>query len=325
MTMRAVVFDQPGTESVLRIGEVPRPAAGPGDLRIRVTATAINRADLLQRAGHYPPPAGASPILGLECAGIVVETGADVEGFAIGDRVMALLAGGGYAEEVVVDAGSAMRVPAALSDEEAGAFPEVFLTAFLNVFELARAASGERLLIHGGGSGVGTAATTLAKLAGLSVVVTAGSDEKCRRCVEHGADEAINYNTADFVRDAGEVDIVLDHIGARYIARDLEILRTGGRLVVIGAMGGSSMATIDVVSLLTKRQQIIGSTLRARPVSEKREIVRRFLARFGADLQAGNIRPVISAVMPLEDVAEAHRLMKSSGHFGKIVLRVSPS
>lgn len=323
--MKAVVFDQPGTESVLRLEEVPAPSAGARDIRIRVATTAVNRADLIQRTGHYPPPPGASPILGLECAGTVTETGTEVSGFARGDRVMALLPGGGYAGEAVVDAGSVMHVPDALSDEEAGAFPEVFLTAFLNVFDLARARSGERLLIHGGGSGVGTAATTLAKLAGLTVVVTAGSDEKCRQCIQHGADEAVNYQKADFVAEVGAADIILDHIGARYITRNLQVLRRGGRLVVIGSMGGTNMATIDLVSLMSKRQQIIGSTLRGRAVGEKSQIITAFLGRFGADLTAGRIRPVISSVMPLETVADAHRLMKSSRHFGKIVLRVSAS
>ncbi|HUP48640.1 MAG TPA: NAD(P)H-quinone oxidoreductase [Thermoanaerobaculia bacterium] len=321
--MRAVLFDHPGDESVLRVGEAEAPPIGPGHVRIRVATTAVNRADLLQRAGHYPPPAGASPILGLECAGTVIECGADASAFSPGDRVMALLPGGGYAEEAVVDAGSVMRVPAALSDEEAGALPEAFLTAYLNVFDLARARAGETLLIHGGGGGVGTATTTLGKLAGLRVIVTAGSAEKCRRCVEHGADEAINYKKDDFVRRVSDADVVLDHVGARYLTRDLQVLRSGGRVVVIGGMGGTTMASIDVGSLLAKRQQIIGSTLRARPAAEKGEIVRGFLERFGPDLEAGRIRPVIHAVFPLEEATEAHRLMKASKHFGKLVLRIS--
>ncbi len=298
-------------------------AMTPDELRIDNVATAVNRADLLQAAGHYPPPPGASPVLGLECAGRVAETGADVTGWARGDRVMALLAGGGYAEEVVVHAGSAMHIPDALSDDEAAAIPEVFLTAFLNVFMLARARAGETLLVHGGGSGVGTAATTLAKLGGMRVVVTAGSDERCARCLEHGADVAINYRKEDFAEKAGEVDVVLDHIGARYLARDLQILRTAGRVVIIGSMGGQRTTEIDVASLLGKRQQIIGSTLRARPVEEKAAIVSAFLDRFGQDLRAGRIRPVIHAVLPIARVADAHRMMEGD-HFGKIVLRVKP-
>jgi putative PIG3 family NAD(P)H quinone oxidoreductase len=292
------------------------------DLRIRVRTAGVNRADLLQRAGHYPPPPGASDVLGLECAGEVVEAGAGVRGWRVGDRAMALLAGGGYATEVVVDAGSAMHVPAALSWEEAGAFPEVFLTAFLNVFELARAKAGEALLVHGGGSGVGTAATTLAKLAGLRVIVTAGSREKCDRCLAHGADVAIDYNEEDFVERARPVDVVLDHIGARYLPRDLQALNTGGRVVVIGSMGGPGTIDLDVTALLAKRQQIIGSTLRARPPAEKAEIVASFLRRFGQDLEAGRVRPVIDSVFPLAEMEAAHRRM-SGDHFGKIVLTSS--
>jgi putative PIG3 family NAD(P)H quinone oxidoreductase len=323
--MRAIVFDQPGDESVLRIGEVDPPPLVSGAIRIRVHATAVNRADLLQRQGLYPPPPGASPILGMECAGDVVEVASDVRGWRIGDRAMALLPGGGYAEEAVVDAGSAMRVPDALSWDEAGAMPEVFLTAYLNVFELARAKRGEMLLIHGGGSGVGTAGTTLAKLAGLKVIVTAGSKEKCDRCVAHGADMAINYRQEDFVERARGTDIILDHIGAEYLARDLQALGVDGRVVIIGMMGGSGRVEIDVGSLLAKRQQIIGSMLRGRSKEEKAGIVAGFVERFGEDLYAGRVRPVIDRVFPLEQAAEAHRRMKTNEHFGKIVLRVRPS
>jgi putative PIG3 family NAD(P)H quinone oxidoreductase len=317
--MRAVLLDGFGDESVLRVGETDAPPLGANDLRIRVRATAVNRADLLQREGHYPPPAGASPILGLECAGEVIEVGASVSGWSRGERAMALLAGGGYAEEVVVDAGCAMRVPDAMSDVEAGALPEVFLTAFLNVFMLARAARGETLLVHGGGSGVGTAATTLGKLAGLRVIVTAGSDEKCASCVEHGADLAINYNREDFVEKARGANVILDHIGASYLARDLQALAVGGRVVIIGSMGGRGNVDLDVGALLSKRQSIIGSTLRARPVDEKRAIVAAFIDRFGDDLRAGRIRPVVDRAFPLDDVADAHRAMKAD-HFGKIAL-----
>jgi tumor protein p53-inducible protein 3 len=315
--MRAIVFD----ETTLSIGDVPSPAMGPDDLRIRVRATAVNRADVLQREGHYPPPQGASPILGLECAGEVMEVGANVRDWKIGDRAMALLAGGGYAEEVVVDHGSAMHVPDALSDVEAGAMPEVFLTAFLNVFDLARARAGETLLVHGGGSGVGTAATNLAKLAGMRVIVTAGSREKCERCLAHGADVAINYNEEDYVERARGANVILDHIGAKYLPRDLECLSVGGRVVIIGSMGGPGSIDLNVNTLLSKRQQIIGSTLRARSVEEKTWIVRMFVARFGEDLRAGRIRPVIDRVFDLADAADAHRAMKED-HFGKIALRV---
>ncbi len=304
------------------MGEAPRPTLGPHDLRIDVRATAVNRADLLQRAGNYPPPPGASPILGLECAGVVAEIGAEVRGWSAGDRAMALLPGGGYAEEVVVHAGSAMHVPDALSDEEAAALPEVFLTAFLNLFLLARLREGETVLIHGGGSGVGTAGTTLAKLAGARVIVTAGSREKCERCLAHGADVAIDYREEDFVEKARGANVILDHIGARYLARDLDAIATDGRIVVIGSMGGERVAQIDVVKLLGKRAQILGSTLRSRSVEEKQGIVEAFMARFGAELAAGRVRPVVHAVLPLEQADEAHDLMEASEHFGKIVLRV---
>ncbi len=321
--MRAILCTSPGNEDVLRVADVPPPLLGPDDLRIAVRATAVNRADLLQREGRYPPPPGASEILGLECAGVVSEIGANASGWSIGDRAMALLPGGGYAEEVAVHAGSAMRVPDALSDAEAAAIPEVFLTAFLNIFMLARAREGETVLIHGGGSGVGTAATSLCKLAGMRVIVTAGSDEKCARCIEHGADVAINYRSENFAEKARGADVILDHIGARYLPRDLDALATGGRIVVIGAMGGQRNAEIDVVQVLGKRAQILGSTLRSRSVEEKAAIVSAFVVRFGDDLEAGRVRPVIHDVLPLERVADAHRVMAASEHFGKIVLSVT--
>src|SRR6185436_17824436 len=213
--MRAIVFDHPGDESVLHLGEAPSPPLGPDDLRLAVRAAGVKRADLLQRQGHYPPPPGASEIIGMECAGAVTEVGANVRGGRAGDRAMALLPGGGYAEEVVVHAGSAMHVPQSLSDEEAAAVPEVFLTAFLNIFMLGQPPDGGSVLVHGGGSGVGTAATSLCREAGLRVLVTAGSPEKCQRCLEHGADVAIDYRAGDFapkVREAtggAGVDVVL--------------------------------------------------------------------------------------------------------------------
>lgn len=320
--MRATLIDKPGNEDVLRMGETPSPACGPDEIRIEVRATSVNRADLLQREGRYPPPPGASAILGLECAGRISEVGANVRGWQIGDRAMALLPGGGYAEEAVVHAGSAMHTPSSLRDEEAAALPEVFLTAYLNLFMLARLRGGESVLIHGGGSGVGTAGTTLGRLAGARVLVTAGSDEKCERCLEHGAHVAINYRSEDFVEKARGVDVILDHIGARYLARDLEAVAPGGRIVIIGSMGGERKSEVDVGALLTKRVQIIGSTLRGRPVEEKAAIVASFLERFGTDLEEGRIRPIVHTILPLERAADAHRLMQSSEHFGKIVLTI---
>jgi len=326
--MRAIAFDQPGDEDVLHIADVPPPPMAADDLRIRVRATAVNRADLLQRQGMYPPPPGASPILGLECAGEVIGIGANVSGWRKGERVMALLPGGGYAEEAVVHAGSAMHVPDALSDEEAGAVPEVFLTAFLNIFMLGVPPSGGSVLVHGGGSGVGTAAIMLCREAALRVIVTAGSDEKCARCRELGAAAAVNYRTGDFAATAREqtggrgVNVVLDCIGARYLAANIGALAVGGRLVIIGLMGGGH-ADADLAAIMVKRLHVIGSTLRARSNAEKTEIVRAFLARFGAGLAGGRVRPIIDRVLPLEQAAEAHRIVQASTHFGKVVLRVS--
>src|SRR2546427_378962 len=236
--MRAIVIREPGDESVLQMGEAPSPPLGPADLRIRVRATAVNRADLLQRQGLYPPPPGASPILGLECAGEVIEVGPEARGFTRAQRVMALLPGGGYAEEAVVHHGSALPVPDLMSDEEAGAFPEVFLTAFSNLFMpgLGALARGEAALAHGGGGGVGTAAILLCREAGHACFVTAGSDEKCRQCVALGATAAINYRSEDFGARAPELtsgrgaDVILDHIGAPYLTTNLAALAPGGRL-----------------------------------------------------------------------------------------------
>jgi putative PIG3 family NAD(P)H quinone oxidoreductase len=324
--MRAVLFDSPGDESVLYLGEASPPELRDSEIRIRVRATAVNRADLLQRQGKYPPPPGASGILGLECAGEVIEAGRDVGGWNAGDRAMALLAGGGYAAEAAVDARSAMRVPEEWSWEEAAAFPEVFLTAYLNVFMIGGAARGASVLVHGGGSGVGTAAIVLCREAGAVAIVTAGSREKCDRCVELGAAAAINYREDDFAARVAEitsgrgVDVILDHIGASYLSKNLSSLARGGRLVCIGTMGGRK-GELDFAQLLAKRAQIIGSTLRTRPVEEKGAIVDAFVERFGDAMNAGRIRPVVDSVFSLEDVAAAHRYVASSGHFGKVVLK----
>ena len=327
--MRAILICEPGAEAVLELGEAPSPAMGPTDVRIRVRATAVNRADLLQRQGLYPPPPGASPILGLECAGDVQEIGAAVRGLAVGQRVMALLAGGGYAEEAVVDRGSVMPLPDALGYEEGGAFPEAFLTAFSNLFlaGLGAIASGEAALVHGGGGGVGTAAIELLHEAGHETFVTVGSADKGRRCIQLGARAAIDYRNEDFAERVREltqgrgVHVVLDHIGGRYFAANVGVLAIGGRLVVIGLMGGVR-SEINLAELLMKRLSVIGSTLRSRPNDEKARIVEAFLARFGAALAAGRLRPPVHAVLPLAEAAEAHRLMQASEHFGKIVLRV---
>jgi putative PIG3 family NAD(P)H quinone oxidoreductase len=323
--MQAILIDQPGDETVLKLGEAPSPELLPGTLRIRVAAAGVNRADLMQRQGFYPPPPGASTILGLEVAGEVTEVASDVSGWKQGERVMALLTGGGYAQEAVVHAGSAMRIPDGMSYTDAAALPEVFLTVFLNVFQIARLPDAGSVLVHGGGSGIGTATIQLAKAAGATCVVTAGSEAKCQRCLELGADVAVNYQSGDFVAAAKEatggqgVDVVLDSIGAKYLESNLAALAVGGRLVLIGLMGGAK-AEISLGALLARRLQVIGSTLRARPDTEKAELVSAFVARFGPDLEAGRIGPIVDRVLPLADAAEAHRAMKASEHFGKIIL-----
>ncbi len=311
----------------MRVGETPPPPMRPGSLRISVAATAVNRADLLQRQGLYPPPPGESKILGLECAGEVIEVAPDVEGWSVGDRAMALLGGGGYAEEVVVAAGCAMRVPERLSLEEAAGIPEVFLTVFLNVFQLARLPDGGSALVHGGGSGIGTAAIQLVKAAGGTIFVTAGTSRKCELCEELGADLAINYRSGDFAQacreqtDGRGVDVVLDSIGAPYLEKNLASLAMEGRLVLIGLMGGPQ-AELSLAQLLARRLQVIGSTLRGRPIEEKSAITSAFEARFGPMLEKGSIRPVIDRILPLEEAPAAHRAVKASEHFGKVVLRV---
>ena len=273
----------------------------------------------------YPPPPGASPLIGLESAGEVIEVGANVRGWKVGERAMALLAGGGYAEQVVVDAGSAMPVPRALSDTEAAGLPEVYLTVFLNVFQLGALPAGGRLLVHGGGSGIGTAGIQLGKLAGAQVIVTAGSDEKCARCRALGADVAVNYKTekfADAVRAATNgtgVDVVLDSIGAAYLADNLASLAIGGRLVLIGLMGGAQ-SELNLALLLARRLSLIGSTLRTRSLAEKASLVAAFRARFGADLEAGRVRPVVDRVLSFAQAGDANRLLQASDHFGKVVL-----
>jgi tumor protein p53-inducible protein 3 len=323
--MKAVVVEKPGDESVLKIGEVAEPVLKPDEILIRVKAAGLNRADIMQRQGFYPPPPGASEIIGLECAGEVAAVGSGVTGWKPGERAMALLPGGGYAEKAAVHYGSAMKIPAALSFEEAAGIPEVFLTAFLNLFMLADMRIGESALIHGGGSGVGTASILLLKEAGLRSIVTAGSDMKCEQCLKLGADVAINYKSGPFapaVKTATSgrgVDVILDSIGGNYLAGNIEALAPGGRLVLIGLMSGAR-AELDLAAVLRRHLKIMGSTLRSRPASEKAEIVAAFVKRFGAALEAGRLRPPIHKVLPAEDAASAHRMMQASEHFGKLIL-----
>jgi putative PIG3 family NAD(P)H quinone oxidoreductase len=324
--MKAVVVEKPGDENVLKLGEVPEPAIKPDEILIRVRAAGVNRADLLQRQGFYPPPPGASEIIGMECAGEVVAVGAAAPGWKIGDRAMALLPGGGYAEKAAAHYGSAMKIPATLSFEEAAGIPEVFLTVFLNFFMLAGIKRGETALIHGGGSGIGTASIQLLKEAGVRVIVTAGSDEKCEQCRKLGADVAINYKSGPFaaaVKSATEgrgVDAILDSIGGSYLAGNIESLAQGGRLVLIGLMNGTR-AELDLAVVLRRHLKIFGSTLRMRSAAEKARIVAAFVEQFSAALEAGRLRPPIYKVVPAADAPAAHRMMQASEHFGKIILK----
>jgi putative PIG3 family NAD(P)H quinone oxidoreductase len=325
--MRAVVFDQPGDADVLHVADVPEPTAAPGEVVLRVRATAVNRADLLQRRGFYPPPPGASSILGLEAAGEVESTGEGVDGWSPGDRACALLAGGGYAEKVAVPALQLMRVPDSIDMIAAGGIPEVFLTAHDNLLTRGRLRRGETVLIHGGAGGVGTAAIQIAKRVGARVVVTAGSAERLRRCRELGADEGIDHREEDFVARLAEItggrgaDVIPAVIGAAYLERNLQALARDGRLVVIGLQGGVR-AEIDLNAMLSRRLSLIATTLRSRPVEQKAEIVRRGAADLLPGLADGSLRPVIDRVLPLDRAAEAHRAMEAGEPVGKIVLRV---
>jgi putative PIG3 family NAD(P)H quinone oxidoreductase len=325
--MRAITMQTPGGPEVLELAEVPDVAPGPGELGVRVRATAVNRADILQRRGKYPPPPGASPILGLEMAGEVERVGPGVDGALVGERVCALLPGGGYAERVVMPAGMAMIIPAAMSYVDAAAFPEVWLTAYDNLFNWGRLAPGETALVHGGGSGVGTAAIQLARWRGAHVIVTVGSADKARRAVALGADHAIDYKHEDFVARVEAltggrgVDVVLDIMGASYLDRNLRALGVGGRLVCIGTMGGVK-AELDLGRMFGKRLTLMATTLRARPVAEKIALTRQVEREVLPEVAAGRLQVIVDRVLPLARAADAHRALEASEHFGKIVLEV---
>lgn len=323
--MRAVRAPEPGGPDALVVAEVPDPVPGPGEVLVAVGAAGINRADVLQRRGHYPPPPGAPDILGLEAAGEVVALGPEVEDVAVGDRVCAILPGGGCAELVTLPAQTAMPWPQGLDAVGAAAVPEVFTTAYDNLVNRGSLGRGETVLLHGGSSGVGTAAIQLARRMGCRVLVTAGSDEKLAACADLGADAGINYRDEDFperVRDLTDgrgVDVVLDIIGGDYLEGNLRCLATEGRLVIIGLMGGAR-ADIDLGRLLTRRLTVTASTLRARPVEAKAALARQLVAEVWPGFADGSLRPVVDTVLPLEEVADAHRRMESSEHVGKIVL-----
>jgi putative PIG3 family NAD(P)H quinone oxidoreductase len=320
--MHAVVISEPGGPDVLRWTEVPDPVPAAGEVVIEVTGAGVNRADLMQRAGLYPPPPGSPPYPGLECSGRIAAAGPGVTGWNTGDEVCALLAGGGYAERVAVPAGQVLPLPDGVGLADAAALPEVVCTVYTNVFQLARLAPGETLLVHGGSSGIGTMAIQLAKASGARAVCTAGTPEKVARCLDLGADLAINYNEQDFAEVLGErsADVILDIMGASYLARNVSVLATDGRLVIIGRQGGSR-AELDLGMLQARRASIHATTLRARPPAEKAAVVAAVREHVWPLVGFGKVVPVIDRDLPMTDAAEAHRIMAGSTHFGKIVLR----
>jgi putative PIG3 family NAD(P)H quinone oxidoreductase len=326
--MRAVTISEPGGPEVLGWGEVPDPVCGPGEVVVDVAATAVNRADLLQRQGFYPPPPGASEILGLECSGVVSEVGEGVDGWAAGDEVCALLAGGGYAERVAVPAGQLLPRPAGVELATAAALPEVTCTVWSNVFMLARLRRGESFLVHGGASGIGTMAIQLADRAGARVFATAGSDAKLDFCRELGADVLINYREEDFAErvadetDGAGVDVILDIVGAKYLDPNVRSLAVGGRLVGIGMQGGTK-AELDLGLLMRKRAAVHATTLRSRPPTGpggKAEIVAAVRHDVWPDVERGVIRPIIDRRLPMSRAAEGHRAVEASEHIGKVLL-----
>jgi putative PIG3 family NAD(P)H quinone oxidoreductase len=322
--MHAIVIREPGGPEVLEWAEVPDPAPGSGEVLIDVVASAVNRADIMQREGNYPPPPGAPDILGLECSGRIAEVGRGVTGWEVGDEVCALLAGGGYAEKVVAPAGQLLPVPRGVELHEAGALPEVSCTVWSNVFDIAHLSPGEILLVHGGASGIGTFAIQLATAYGARVFTTA-SKAKHERLLAYGADRAIDYNDEDFVEivrtETGGygTDVVLDNMGAKYLARNVDVLARNGRLMTIGLQGGRK-AELDLGILLGKCGTVGATSLRSRPAAEKARIVADVRENVWPAIEAGKVRPVIDRVFAMQDAAEAHRYLDSGEHFGKVLL-----
>lgn len=326
--MKVVEITSYGAPDVLRLGSRPAPVPGAGEVLIRVSASGVNRPDVLQRTGNYPVPPGASDIPGLEVAGVVVDGDAQAmaaAGFKIGDRVCALVAGGGYAELCVAPVGQCLPVPQGLSDVEAASLPETFFTVWSNVFERARLQAGETLLIQGGSSGIGVTAIQMAKALGATVLVTAGSDEKCAACLALGADHAINYKTADFAEEVKKltnglgVNVILDMVAGSYVAREVESLAEDGRLVIIAVQGGVK-AEVNAGLVLRKRLTITGSTLRPRSLEFKTAIAKTLKETIWPLLASGAIKPVIHSTFAASEAAKAHVLMESNQHVGKIVL-----
>ena len=325
--MKAIVITEPGGPEVLALREVPDAVAGPGEVLVRVRATAVNRADLMQREGHYDPPPGASMYPGLECSGTIEALGAGVGGWAIGAEVCALLAGGGYAELVAVPVGQLLPVPAGVSLVEAAALPEVTCTVWSNVFMTAALQPGETLLVHGGASGIGTMAIQLAREVGARVAVTAGSADKLERCRLLGASLLINYRDQDFVdvvrtaTGGHGADVILDNMGAKYLSRNVDALAANGRLVVIGLQGGTR-AELDLGVLLRKRAAVIATSLRARPLAEKATIVAAVREHVWPLVASGAVLPVVHATLALADAGRAHQVLADSSHVGKVLLAV---
>ncbi len=325
--MKAITLPQPGGPEALVLDDVPDPMPRPGEVVVEVVAAGVNRADVMQRQGHYDPPPGSSAYPGLEVSGRIAQLGDGVDGWSVGDEVCALLTGGGYAEKVTVPAGQLLPVPAGVSLEDAAALPEVACTVWSNIFMTANIQPGEVLLVHGGGSGIGTMAVQLGREVGARVAVTAGSPEKLEVCRELGASILVNYRTEDFeavVREATDghgADVILDTIGAKYLARNVSLLAVNGRLVVIGLQGGRT-AEIDLGAMLAKRCALIATTLRARPAAEKAVIVAAVREHVWPLIESGRVRPIVHAAYPLGDAAGAHREMEASTHVGKLLLRV---
>ncbi|MBA2352259.1 MAG: NAD(P)H-quinone oxidoreductase [Burkholderiales bacterium] len=326
--MRAIAITSFGGPEVLRVVEFPLPRPGPGEVLIQVAAAGINRPDILQRSGRYPPPPGASEIPGLEVAGKIAALGQDVRGFRSGEAVCALLSGGGYAEYATAPATQCLPIPGGFSEAEAASLPETFFTVWSNVFDRAKLAKGETLLVHGGSSGIGVTAIQLARAFGHRVFATAGSAEKCAACEALGAARAINYREQDFVEivrteTAGTgVDVILDMVAGDYVARNLRALADDGRIVIIAFLGGANVS-LDLTAMLMRRLTLTGSTLRARPSAFKAKIADALRREVWPLLEAGKIWPVVHAAFPLERAADAHRLMESGAHVGKIVLTLA--
>jgi NADPH2:quinone reductase len=326
--MQAVEITSYGAPEVLRLGQRPDPVAGPGEVLVRVRASGVNRPDVLQRTGNYPVPPGASDIPGLEIAGEIIsgDAGAmQAAGLRVGDRVCALVAGGGYAELCVAPVGQCLPVPQGLSDAEAASLPETFFTVWSNVFDRARLAAGETLLVQGGTSGIGVTAIQLAKAMGATVIATAGSDAKCDACRSIGADHAINYKAQDFAEEARRltggkgVDVILDMVAGSYVAREVECLAEDGRLVIIAVQGGVK-AEFNAGLVLRKRLQVTGSTLRPRPVAFKAAIADALRAKVWPLLESGKVKPILHSTFPAAQAAASHALMETNQHIGKIVL-----